>query len=96
MYKRLLLLLIVLIIPVALFAQRPSRKVRKAVAKTEKVEQNRDRAYEKARKKELKHRYEIQTKEVQERMKQSKKEAKQNNKRKKEPFLKRLFRRRRR
>ncbi len=88
--------MIVLIIPLALAAQRPSRKVRKAVAKTEKVEKKQDNAYEKARKKELKHRFDIQTKEVQDRMKQSERESKKNNKRKKEPFLKRLFRKRRR
>jgi hypothetical protein len=80
----------------ALTAQQPSKQVRNAVKKAEKVEEHQKKSYAKARKKELKRRNNIQTKEVQDRMKQSRKEANINNKRKKEPFLKRLFRKRRR
>lgn len=94
-HKRVLLLLIAIIIPLALIAQQPSRQVRNAVKKSEKVEGRQKKSYENARKKELKRRHTIQTKEVQERMKQSKKVANKNNKKKKEPFLKRLFRKRR-
>lgn len=51
--------------------------------------------YEKRRKAAVKHRYSIQTKEVQERMKLSKKKADNFNKRKKDPFFKELLRKKR-
>ena len=47
--------------------------------------------YEKRRKATVKHRYDIQTKEVKERMKESRKKAEKFNKSSREPFLKKLF-----
>ena len=70
-----------------------SRKVRKAIKKSENAEENTERTYDKGRDEALKHRYDIQTKEVQKRMKESKKKADQYNKSNKEPFYKDLFNR---
>jgi Ni/Co efflux regulator RcnB len=97
-YQRIILFLIAFMLVSACFAQKQSRKVRKAVHQTEKKELQMKRAYEKARKKEIKHRQKIQNPEVQKRMKQSKKDANLYNKKikRKDPFLKRLFRKRRR
>ncbi|UCG27966.1 MAG: hypothetical protein JSV24_01010 [Bacteroidales bacterium] len=95
-YKRLLLFTVAIIIPLSLVAQRPSRTVRKAQKKSEKTELQQKRDYEKARKQALKRRYKIQTKQVQERMKESKREANRNNRKRKDPILKRVFRKRRR
>ena len=57
--------------------------------------QKEKKEYEKRRKAAVKHRYSIQTKEVQERMKESKKKADNFNKSKKEPFFEELFKKKR-
>lgn len=73
-----------------------SRHVRKVISKQEKQAEQEDQDYQKRRKKVLKHRYDIQTKDVQERIKLSEKKSKQYNKSKEEPFFSNLFDKKRR
>jgi len=88
--KKLILGILIVSIPVfPVYSQ--SRKVRRAIKKSEKAEERQDKNYDKSRKEALKHRYDIQTREVQERMKKSKKRADRYNKSKREPFYKDLF-----
>jgi Spy/CpxP family protein refolding chaperone len=70
-----------------------SQKVQKAEKKAAKQKEKQKKAYERARKKELKHRYGIQTPETKERMNETHKQADQynNSKKNREPFFKRLF-----
>jgi hypothetical protein len=68
-------------------------KVREAMKKKEQTERDYKKAYEKARKKTMKHRREIQTKETQQRMDTADKRAKQYNREGDPDFFKRLFRR---
>ena len=93
LFGRLLFLMMILFISQGCFHQKKSRTVRKAENKTEKADKKREKTDKKERKKGLKHQYEIQTKEVQDRMKQSRKNAEKFNRqmRKREPFFKRLF-----
>lgn len=86
--------MIILLISPGCIHQNKSRTVIKAERKAGRMDKKREGTYEKDRKKELKHRYEIQTKEVQQRMKQSRKEAEKFNRemRKHDPFIKRLIR----
>ena len=93
LFGRLHFLMIILFISQGCFHQKKSRTVRKAENKTEKADKKREKTDKKERKKGLKHQYEIQTKEVQDRMKQSRKNAEKFNRqmRKREPFFKRLF-----
>ena len=94
LFGRLFFMLMILFILQGCFHQRKSRTVRKAENRIEQADSKREKAYEKERKDGLKHQYEIQTKEVQERMKQSRKNAEKYNRqmRKRESFFKRLFR----
>lgn len=94
-------IILVLFFSVLLFAQdlsAQSRKVMKAERKAEKVKEQQKKDFEKARKKELKHRWEIQSPKTKERMKETRKDADQfNNRMRKnhEPFWKKIFRRKR-
>ena len=67
---------------------RDERKIERREAALERKER---RDYKKRREAVLKHRYSIQTKEVQERMKESKKKADRFNKLGDKPFYKNLF-----
>jgi hypothetical protein len=73
-----------------------SRHVRKVISKQEKKAEQEDEDYQKRRKDVLKHRHDIQTKDVQERMKLSEKKSRLYNKSKEEPFLSNLFSKKRR
>ncbi len=64
------------------------RKLRKALKKEAKEKRRKEKAEQKAIKK---HHKRIQTKKVRKRMKSSKKTAIRNNENKREPFFKRLF-----
>lgn len=94
LFGRLLFVMMILLMSQGCFHQRKSRTVIKAENKAERLDKKRAKGSEGERKKELKHRYEIQTKEVQERMKQTRKSAEKFNRqmRKRDPFFKRLFR----
>jgi hypothetical protein len=72
-----------------------SRQVRRAINKQEKKKEEEDRNYQKKRKKVLKHRFDIQTKEVQDRIKLSGKKSNQYNKAKEEPFFSGLLNKKR-
>ncbi|MFC2114902.1 hypothetical protein ACFLTU_00400 [Bacteroidota bacterium] len=71
--------------------QAQTRKVRQALHKKEQLDKKEQKQYEDRRKATLKHRYEIQTKEVQERMKQTERRSRKYGRKKKDPFLKNLF-----
>ncbi len=68
-----------------------SRKVIKAEKKAERTKKKQEEAYQKAKKKDLKHRSDMQSDRTKEMMKETKKKAEVNNKRKRTPFFKRLF-----
>jgi len=68
-----------------------TRSVKKAIRQSEQQEKKEKKDYDRRRKAALKHRYSIQSKEVQERMKESKKKADRFNKGSKEPFYRGLF-----
>ena len=92
--KKLILGLLIISTPVfPVYSQ--SRKVRKAIKKSEKAEENTEKTYSQGRKEALKHRYEIQYKEVQKRMKASEKKAGKYYKNNREPFYKEIFTRKR-
>ena len=59
--------------------QPKSRKVKKAEAKAADVKEQQERAYSKAKAKDMKHRMDLQTPATQKRMKESKKQADQHN-----------------
>ncbi len=92
LFGGLLFLMMILFVLQGCFLQRKSRTVIKAENRVEQADKKRERTDKKERKKGLKHQYEIQTKEVQDRMKQSRKNAEKFNRqmRKREPFFKRL------
>ena len=96
MYFRryLVLFLVSLFIAAPLKAQ--SGKAGRAIKKQEKAEKSLEREYEKSRKAALKHRYKIQTPEVQERMKASREKVDQYYKQKNKPVLKDIFKRKKR
>ena len=89
-----ILLLFLILLPV-LPAQGQPRTQRKIERREAALDRKERKEYEKRRKAALKHRYSIQSEEVQERMKESKKKADKFNKGKKEPFYKKLFQKRR-
>jgi hypothetical protein len=74
--------------------QAQPRKVRQAQRKAEKVSKQEKKEYDKRRKAALKHRYEIQTKETRERMKETEKRSAKYGRKQKEPFYKNLFKKR--
>ena len=67
---------------------RTEKRIERLEAKKARKER---KDYEKRRKATVKHRYDIQTKEVRERMKESRKKAEKFNKSSREPFCKKLF-----
>ena len=73
--------------------QAQTRKVRQAERKQEQLDKQYKKEYEKRRKATLKHRYNIQTKEVRERMKQTEMRSAKYGRKKKDPFYKDLFNR---
>ena len=89
---RIFLLLFLMLQPVATL-QAQTKRVKQAERRQEQLKQKEKRLYEKKRKAALKHRQDIQTREVQDRMKETKKRSDQYNKGKKEPFYKDLFNR---
>jgi hypothetical protein len=89
-----LVLQFLLILTIPLYSQ--TGKAGKAIKKQERVEKSAIKDYEKTRKKTLKHRYNIQTPEVQERMKSSKNKVDQYHKQKNKPAFKDIFKRKKR
>ena len=89
-----ILILFLVLLPVLPLRGQPrtERRVERREASLERKER---KDYEKRRKEALKHRYSIQTKEVQERMKESRKKAERFNKSKREPFFRTLFQKKR-
>jgi Flp pilus assembly protein TadB len=83
---------IILAIP-AVYCQQ--EKVAEATKKKEKIERVQKREYEKARKRTLKHRREIQTKETRDRMDEADKRANAFNKQNDPGFFQRVFGRKR-
>ena len=81
-----IILLLFLLQPVTSL-QAQTRKVKQAQRRQEQLKEKNKR------KATLKHRHDIQTKEVQDRMKQTRKRSEQYNRGKKEPFFKDLFKR---
>jgi hypothetical protein len=86
---------VVLFILILLLSAKPGytqpRHVKKAIRTQERKSELEDQDYDKRRKKVLKHRFDIQTKEVQDRMKLSEKKSRQYNKPRRDPFYKNLF-----
>ncbi len=74
-------------------AQAQSRKVKQSERNYEKVRKQEKKDYEKRRKATLKHRYEIQTKEVQARMKATEQRSRKYGRKQRDPFYKDLFKR---
>lgn len=85
--KIIILLLLLSVYPL----QAQTRKVRQAERKQEQLVKQDKKEYEKRRKATLKHRYNIQTKEVRERMKQTEMRSAKYGRKKKDPFYKNLF-----
>jgi hypothetical protein len=83
-----------LITAIPLYSQ--TGKAEKAIKKQEKSEKSLQRDFEKSRKKALKHRYKIQTPEVQERMRDSRKKVDQYHKQKNKTAFKDIFKRKKR
>ncbi len=73
--------------------QAQTRKIRQAERKQEQINKKEKKEYEKRRKATLRHRYEIQTAEVRKRMKQTEMRSRKYGRKKKDPFLKNLFNR---
>jgi hypothetical protein len=72
-----------------------SKQVRKAEVKAEKKKVEQKKALEIAKNKDVKRRFEMQTPATRDRMKKSRKDAKRLNDQGHEPFLKRMFHRKR-
>ena len=73
--------------------QAQSRKVKQAERRSEKLQKQEQKDYDRRRKAALKHRYEIQTPEVKERMKETEKRSGKYGRKQKEPFYKDIFNR---
>jgi hypothetical protein len=86
-------LIVALLVPVGLSAQQ--KHITRAAKKKEQVEQSYKKAYAKARKATIKHRYEIQSKSTQEMMDAAEKRARSFNRQNDPPFLERIFKRKR-
>ena len=89
---RIFLILFLLLQPV-ISLQAQTKKVRQAERRQEQLTQKEKKEYDQKRRAALKHRQDIQSKEVQARMKETKKRSDHYNKGKKEPFYKGLFNR---
>ena len=87
---RIYLFLFLLLLPLTSL-QAQTRKVKQAERRQEQLKQKEKKEYEQRRQAALKHREDIQTKEVKARMKETKKRSDNYNKGKKEPFSKGLF-----
>jgi hypothetical protein len=70
-----------------------SKKVARAERKAEKTKKNQEEAYERAKRKDKKHRLEIQTQNTRDMMNHTEQKSEQARKDKREPFFKRLFKR---
>ena len=68
-----------------------TKTVRQAEKKKQEIEQRQRKAYEKARKKSVREKFNIQTEETQKRMKESSRRARRNNPAYREPFINRIF-----
>lgn len=92
------LLSLFLIFASALFVpvEGQSRKVLKAEAKAEKKKEQQKKAYLLSQKKDKKRRFEMQTPETKKRMKETKRNAKRINDQNRQPFLKKMFQRKKR
>ena len=88
--NRIILFLFLLVLPIVSL-QGQTRKVKQAQRRQEQLKQKEKKEYEQRRKAALKHREDIQTKEVRARMKETKKRSDNYNKGEKEPFYKGLF-----
>ena len=71
--------------------QAQSRKVKQAERKHERLLKQETKNYDKRRKATIKHRYEIQSRDVQERMKQTEKRSQQHGRKQKESCFKNIF-----
>ena len=87
---RIFLFLFLLLLPVASL-QAQTKKVKQAERRQEQQNLKEKKGYEQRREAALKHREDIQTKEVKARMKETRKRSDNYNKGKKEPFYKGLF-----
>lgn len=96
MYFRKLLIFLLFSLFISAPLQSQTGKAGRAIRKQERVEKSIKRDYEKSRKAALKHRYQIQTPEVKERMKASRKKVDQHYKQKNKPVLKDIFKRKKR
>ncbi len=92
MKRLIILILLSIVMVVSAEGQGPSRKVRKATARKEKIEEKQKKAYDKAVRKERKRRYKMQTPEVRKRMKESKQTAKKFNKSSDRPLIEKIVR----
>ena len=68
-----------------------TKTVRQAERKKQEIEQRQKKAYEKARKKSAKDKFDMQTEETQKRIKESRKRARKNNAANRQPILDRIF-----
>ena len=71
--------------------QPKSRKVKKAEAKIAAAKEKQDKAYAKAKQKDMQHRMDLQTPQTRQRMKESKKQADQNNDRYHQTLWQKIF-----
>ena len=90
--NRILIFLLILISQEIAFTQ--SRTVKSADKKKQQIEQRQKKAYEKARAKSIKDKFDMQSEATQKQIKESHQRAKKYNASDKPPFLKRLFKRR--
>lgn len=91
-FIRILLCALLLLNAGCLFKPRTaSRTVYKAEAKAEKVKEQQKKDFEKAKKKDIKRRFEMQTPKTKERMKGTRKSAKRINDQNHDPFFKRIL-----
>jgi len=88
--KELAICFLVLLLP-ASHGYAQSRMVRKAISSQDKKAEQQEEDYQKKRKAVLRHRFDIQTKEVQKRMKLAKKKSRQYNKSREEKPFSNLF-----
>lgn len=70
-----------------------TKTVRQADKKKQEIEQRQKKAYEKARKKSAKDKFNMQTEKTQKRMKESHKRARKNNPSNRQSFIDRIFKR---
>ena len=91
--KFLLLLSLIVVSGAVGTVEAQSRKVKRAEAKAEKQKERQWNAVLKSQEKDKKRRFEMQTSDTKKRMKATKKSAKRINNQGREPFLKKLFHR---